>query len=312
MTQFNNYYKVLGVSKTADSNELKKAYRKQALKWHPDKNKGNKDAEDHFKKISEAYDVLSDPKKKDIYDTYGKDGVSDVPRSQYSSVRTHYGNTSNIKVSEPNILFSQFFGSMGTRGSEHFMNSFTSDSDEGIGGMPFSNHRMKKRRKNHPYKLKPKTPVQIIKLLNKPNLNNLIGTIIDYDSTRDRYMVSFTDEMIISLKPHNIVPLISKVKLYNISTDKSLNGKSGNIIAYDTQKDRFTIKLFIGRIVSIKQDNIVFPKNTPINIHDLKSSEQYNGKSGIITNFNGTRYFIQLPNRNILNLKPNNVSIINL
>jgi curved DNA-binding protein CbpA len=323
MAQLNSsdYYKVLGVSKTADPKELKKAYRKLALKWHPDKNKGSKDAEENFKKISEAYEVLSDPKKKQIYDTYGKDGLSGSPPPPHSSSgngfqRTYYSNGSNMNFTDPNDLFAQIFGSMGTRGSENFMNfgSFTSESDEGIGGMRFSNPgmRMRNRRKNPPHKLKPKTQVQIVKLVNKPDLNNIIGSIIDYDAIRDRYMVSFTDEMIISLKPSNIVPLISKVKIYNISKDTTLNGKTGDIIGYDTQKERFTIKLFIGRSISVKQDNLIYPNDTPINILGLKSSEQYNGKSGIITNFNGDRYSIQLPNRNVLKLKPNNVSIINI
>lgn len=66
-----NYYKKLGVAKNASQNEIKKAYRKLALKYHPDRNKGNKQAEEKFKQISEAYAVLSDPKKKQQYDTYG-------------------------------------------------------------------------------------------------------------------------------------------------------------------------------------------------------------------------------------------------
>jgi molecular chaperone DnaJ len=63
------------VSKNATSDELKKAYRKQALKYHPDKNPGDAAAEKKFKEISEAYEVLSDSKKRQIYDQYGKDGV---------------------------------------------------------------------------------------------------------------------------------------------------------------------------------------------------------------------------------------------
>ncbi len=66
-----DYYSILGVAKTADAGEIKKAYRKLALKYHPDKTKGDKALEDKFKKISEAYAVLSDPKKKQQYDTYG-------------------------------------------------------------------------------------------------------------------------------------------------------------------------------------------------------------------------------------------------
>jgi len=66
-----DYYSILGISKTASAGEIKKAYRKLALKYHPDKTEGDKALEDKFKKISEAYAVLSDPKKKNQYDTYG-------------------------------------------------------------------------------------------------------------------------------------------------------------------------------------------------------------------------------------------------
>jgi curved DNA-binding protein len=66
-----DYYNILGISKTASDAEIKKAYRKLAMKYHPDKNKGDKALEDKFKKISEAYAVLSDPEKRKQYDTYG-------------------------------------------------------------------------------------------------------------------------------------------------------------------------------------------------------------------------------------------------
>lgn len=70
-----DYYSLLGVSRSATPEELKKAYRKLAMKWHPDKNPGNKQAEEKFKQISEAYDVLSDEKKRSAYDQFGHAGA---------------------------------------------------------------------------------------------------------------------------------------------------------------------------------------------------------------------------------------------
>lgn len=70
-----DYYEVLGVSKSADATEIKKAYRKLALKYHPDKNPGDKEAEEKFKEAAEAYDVLSNEEKKRHYDQFGHAGV---------------------------------------------------------------------------------------------------------------------------------------------------------------------------------------------------------------------------------------------
>lgn len=71
-----DYYEVLGVERSASADEIKKAYRKAALKYHPDKNPGDKEAEEKFKEAAEAYDVLSNPDKKARYDQFGHAGMN--------------------------------------------------------------------------------------------------------------------------------------------------------------------------------------------------------------------------------------------
>ncbi|HNW83235.1 MAG TPA: molecular chaperone DnaJ [bacterium] len=74
-----DYYELLGVPRNATAEEIKKAYKKMALKHHPDRNKGDKAAEEKFKKINAAYEALSDPEKKQMYDQFGEDGLKANP-----------------------------------------------------------------------------------------------------------------------------------------------------------------------------------------------------------------------------------------
>ena len=89
-----NYYEVLGTSKTASADEIKKAYRNLAFKYHPDRNPGDKSAEEKFKEINEAYDVLSDEKKRADYDSFG------TSNSRYSGTNNSYNRNNDFTNEE--------------------------------------------------------------------------------------------------------------------------------------------------------------------------------------------------------------------
>ncbi|MFW2368383.1 MAG: DnaJ C-terminal domain-containing protein [Desulforhopalus sp.] len=129
-----DYYETLGVKKGTSETDIKKAYRKLALKFHPDKNKGDKTAEAKFKQISEAYAVLSDPEKKKQYDLYGS-----------ADFHQRYSQEDIFRGFDLNDILRQFgFGgagqsgsfhtNMGSRGGGSSFNSFFNQGSAGCGG----------------------------------------------------------------------------------------------------------------------------------------------------------------------------------
>ncbi|MDD4223427.1 MAG: molecular chaperone DnaJ [Candidatus Cloacimonetes bacterium] len=121
-----DYYEVLGVPKTADEAEIKKAYRKLAMQFHPDKNPDNKAAEDKFKEASEAYEVLSDKDKRQIYDQYGHAGID----QQFGNGGFNWNNFSHFED------ISDLFGGGGGFGS-----IFETLFGGGFGGRGGGQHR---------------------------------------------------------------------------------------------------------------------------------------------------------------------------
>jgi molecular chaperone DnaJ len=103
-----DYYDMLGVRPDANLDEIKSAYRQLALKFHPDRNPGNKTAEDEFKRVSEAYQVLSDPEKRKIYDLYGPEGLNGYEVGGFGGFEDIFRSFGDI--------FEDFFGFGGQRG----------------------------------------------------------------------------------------------------------------------------------------------------------------------------------------------------
>src|SRR5579863_4247460 len=104
-----DYYQTLGVARDASADDIRKAYRKLARKHHPDLNPGDKAAEDRFKKVQEAYDILSDTKKKQMYDQYGFYSENGAPGGPGAAAGAQRG---------PNMGFGGFdFSDVFTRGA---------------------------------------------------------------------------------------------------------------------------------------------------------------------------------------------------
>src|SRR5512140_912914 len=110
-----DYYEVLGVEKNASADDIKRAYRRLAIKYHPDKNPGDKDAEAKFKECAEAYEVLSDPDKRKQYDQFGHEGLRGAGVHDYSNMRPD----DIFSMFDLEDLFGSFFGSgRGRRGGQ--------------------------------------------------------------------------------------------------------------------------------------------------------------------------------------------------
>ncbi len=152
-----DFYEVLGLSKKATEQEIKTAYRKLALKWHPDRNKSAEAAE-KFKEINKAYEVLVDPKKRELYDQLGPQafergagaapagGAHGYQQGPFSYTYTSYGEGSpfeNINFdfggfSDPFEIFEQFFGfqnPFGRQQQRRQVHSITIDFDEAVSGI---------------------------------------------------------------------------------------------------------------------------------------------------------------------------------
>jgi len=143
-----DFFEVLNLSRSASEADVKKAYRKLAVQWHPDKNRANPRAEEFFKKISEAYEVLGDPEKRRLYEKYGRQGLDGAPQAsdggdgrfgfhRYQGFSTKHARDVFDAFFGGHDPFEAFFGARQRRGSSQRRGGFGDDPFEsmGFGGM---------------------------------------------------------------------------------------------------------------------------------------------------------------------------------
>eukprot|EP00050_Salpingoeca_kvevrii_P017845 m.68739 g.68739 ORF g.68739 m.68739 type:complete len:306 (+) comp7762_c0_seq3:130-1047(+) len=300
-----DYYKDLGVSKDADDNAIKKAYRKMAMKWHPDKNPDNKEqAEAKFKDISEAYEVLSDKQKRTIYDQYGEEGLKGGAGGfggGGGGPGGMGGAQFHFSAHDPRDIFAQFFGG---GGGEAFggMGGMGGPFGGGMGGMG-----RRQPARSRPDVLPEGVPVSLHGL-SREDLNGLDGVIQNYDPSRGRYHVSLENGDSVALRPKNFCQVVRNVRIHRIASPSKavLNGQRGNILSYDVEKGRYVVQVG-GSMYLLKPENLIVPDGTHVFTHGLSSAE-HNDRCGQVQSFDEAkqRYVLQLSD-SVISVKPEKI-----
>jgi len=328
MSDSKDYYKTLGVDKKASSDEIKKAYRKLALKWHPDRNVGSKSdqAEKKFKEINQAYEVLSDPQKRKRYDAGGFDmsgasftNAEDIFKTFFKQNGGMFGNKENGGFGN---IFSGF--DMGGGGNPFRMemggggNPFKMSGGfpgmemggefPGPGMNPFASATRPQQRRKPQSPLAVGTKVWIHGLLNKKEHNNKYGTIKDYNHNSKRFVITLDDDSMISLLAKNMIQLLSVL----ITGDNIYQGQKAKVEGYLTQKQLVICKIQ-GRksaTAGIPRTQLLLGNGTTVRLEGLKGAANLNGQWGKVTQWTSDkeRYMIKImASSRVILVKPENV-----
>lgn len=290
--QSDDYYRVLGVSRDADTRTIKKAYRKLAVKHHPDRNPDDpKSAEERFKRIGEAYEVLSDEKKRNIYDQVGKQGLKGG-----SGPNMHFGNAHDIFkmffqggdpfASDGDDPLRGFFG--GNMGGHSF--SFGGPGMGRAGGFPGGfpgmggMGRRPQRKRPVPSPIPSNTPVYLTNLKSS-QYNNVLGRVVSY--TGERFVVDISganlDRKQISVKPENLCQQVQGIVTTGLSSEQ-FNGLEVESIGYNPSRDRIQCRFPDGKNRAIKVENLRLPNGTLVYLSGL-SMDSMNGKWGTVVDW---------------------------
>lgn len=321
----NDYYEILGLSKTANDAAIKKAYKKLAVKWHPDKNPGDEQATKNFQKISEAYATLSDEKKRKLYDTYGKEAADqsdqmpdDVPVGggygpqhgggggfPAGGTSFHFGGDGrrggmgqSMSPDEAQFLFSQFFG-----GSDPFSNL-----DGGMGGRRVGGSGIRINTTGHPG-------------MNGPfgsSFGGMMGSGMGdgmgmgghpFGDVTNLGQSSFKKSNSNKRKRYDAIPAGTIISLKGLVSRPEKNGMRGEVLDYDPQTGRYVVQIEDrDEIMKVKPLNIL--QHVQVKLHGLESRKDLNGQKATILAWDESkgRYNVYVTGiSKAMSLKPSNV-----
>lgn len=304
-----DYYQVLGCPRNVNDAALKKAYRKLAVKWHPDKNPDNPEATKNFQNISEAYACLSDTKKRQLYDQYGKEGANAADQMGEGGAHGFpgggfhggfpgggRGGMHHMSPDDARTFFAESFG-----GSDPFGGMFGGGGPGiqfGGGGGPGMRFGSGGGGMD---------PIQMMFQQQMAGggmggMNGMggggMGSRRQSKNTAPRY---------------DAIPRGTIVSLKELVNKADLNGERGEIQQYDPSSGRYVVVLEDSEeTLKIKPNNLL--QHVHVKLHNIQSQQDLNGKSGTIITWcpSKERYNIYLVStRKVLSLKPSNIILEN-
>ncbi|KAH8074314.1 hypothetical protein JL721_1869 [Aureococcus anophagefferens] len=288
--QSDDYYKVLGVHRSADDSQLKKAYRKLAIKYHPDKNPDDKRAEEYFKAVAEAYDVLSDPQKRAGYDRFGKDGAKAAEQGQdMGGMGQGFGGFPRRQPGPADGRAARAGGLL-DHGPGGAARMFSTANNGGFMGAP---RRQVQPKQTARYDVLPMgAKVVLVGLQAAAEKNDEVGVVERFDAAKGRYNVRLDEGgEVLALKEANLQQMLSGVRLTGLTENPDMDGKSGTLVATRRAGDgspRYVV------VLSATQKT---------------AKPELNGRKGTVQSWDGAakRYVVQISPADQLKLKPANV-----
>ena len=323
-----DFYKVLGVQKAATEKQIKKAYRKLAMKYHPDRNK-DKNAADKFKKIATAYECLSDPQKRKEYDLCG--GIPGGMQGMPFNMNMGGGMPAGVRFVNMNqgmgggmagmeSMLSSIFGGMAgmSEKNERSASPFGGMGGSpfgGMGGSPFggmgggqwSSPFGSPKKQRQTMGLQPGTTVKIGGLKSTNKYNGRQARVVKFSPDNQRYTIRLQDGDTISVKRANLQQILEGVQISGIKSRSDLNGTRGRIVGFNHAEKRYVIQTACEN-AGLSKENVILPPGTSVLVEGLKNAPQWNNKEGKLGQYDQSskRYVINMGTQK-LRLRPCNI-----